>query len=187
MISPIPLPVELARTTLRDLTMDDLEVYVDMHARVDVARYLYWEPRSMEESKAALEGKIANAAAEDATSVNLAVTRNADGAFLGELNLHVLDAANRGAEIGFIFHPDHHGQGYAGESAAALLAMAFDTFGMHRVIGRCDARNTASALLMKRLGMRVEAHFRSNEFVKGEWCDERVFAMLEDEHRSTDR
>jgi RimJ/RimL family protein N-acetyltransferase len=34
---------------------------------------------------------------------------------------------------------------------------------------------------MQRLGMRPEAHFISNEFVKGEWCDELDFALLEDE------
>jgi RimJ/RimL family protein N-acetyltransferase len=31
--------------------------------------------------------------------------------------------------------------------------------------------------------MRREAHFRENEFVKGEWTDEVVFAVLEDEWR----
>ncbi len=170
------LPLELARTTLRELRIEDLPAYADMHARPEVARYLYWEPRTLDESRTSLERKIANS---DSDSVNLAVT--VSGVFVGELNLHVFDAANRGAEIGFIFHPDHHGNGYAGESARALLAVAFEERGMHRVVGRCDARNTASAGLMRRLGMREEAHFRSNEFVKGEWCDEQVFAILETE------
>jgi RimJ/RimL family protein N-acetyltransferase len=31
---------------------------------------------------------------------------------------------------------------------------------------------------MERLGMRREAHFREKEFVKGEWCDELVYAIL---------
>jgi RimJ/RimL family protein N-acetyltransferase len=32
--------------------------------------------------------------------------------------------------------------------------------------------------------MRREAHFVENEIVKGEWTDEVVYAMLEDEWRS---
>jgi RimJ/RimL family protein N-acetyltransferase len=36
---------------------------------------------------------------------------------------------------------------------------------------------------MERLGMRQEAHFRESEIFKGEWGDELVFAMLEEEWR----
>jgi RimJ/RimL family protein N-acetyltransferase len=39
----------------------------------------------------------------------------------------------------------------------------------------------ASARLMERLGMRREAHLIENEFVKGEWADELIFAMLDRE------
>ena len=41
--------------------------------------------------------------------------------------------------------------------------------------------NLASARLMERLGMRREAHFHSNEYVKDEWCDELVYAILREE------
>jgi RimJ/RimL family protein N-acetyltransferase len=34
---------------------------------------------------------------------------------------------------------------------------------------------------MARLGMRREAHFIHNEIFKGEWGDELVYAMLQDE------
>ena len=55
---------------------------------------------------------------------------------------------------------------------------------MHRVVGRLDARNGPSARVLERLGMRREAHFVSNEYVKGEWTDEVVYALLEDEWRA---
>jgi len=160
------------------MTSDDLPAYADMHGRAEVARYLYWEPRGPEEARASLERKAANA---DPSEFVLAAVRNSDAAFVGEVNLHIYDAGNRAAEIGFIFHPQHHGHGYATEAAAGLLRIAFGDLGLHRVIGRCDARNGASAGVMRRLGMRQEAHFRQNEFVKGEWCDELVFALLDEE------
>ena len=62
-----------------------------------------------------------------------------------------------------------------------MLQISFGQFGLHRIIGRCDARNTASSGLLERLGMRREAHFRQNEYVKGEWCDELVYAILAEE------
>ncbi|WP_431904819.1 GNAT family N-acetyltransferase [Nonomuraea sp. bgisy101] len=52
------------------------------------------------------------------------------------------------------------------------------------MIGRLNGRNSASARVLERLGMRREAHFTQNQIVKGEWADEVVYAMLEDEWRA---
>ena len=46
------------------------------------------------------------------------------------------------------------------------------------VVGRIDPRNTASAAVLTRLGMRHEAHLVENEWVKGEWASEGVYALL---------
>jgi RimJ/RimL family protein N-acetyltransferase len=42
----------------------------------------------------------------------------------------------------------------------------FTSAGFHRVIGRTEARNTASVRVLEKLGMRLEAHFVENEWVK---------------------
>jgi RimJ/RimL family protein N-acetyltransferase len=55
---------------------------------------------------------------------------------------------------------------------------------MHRVIAKCEPRNTGSWRVMERLGMRREAEFRENEWVKGEWQSEFVYALLEHEWRA---
>jgi RimJ/RimL family protein N-acetyltransferase len=95
--------------------------------------------------------------------------------------LFVHSADHRTGEIGFVFHPDFHGQGYAAEASVELLRLGFEELGMHRIIGRLDHRNTGSAKLLERLGLRLEAHFVRNEFLKGEWTDELVYALLADE------
>ena len=65
-----------------------------------------------------------------------------------------------------------------------MLRIGFEELGLHRIAGRLDARNEASARVLERLGMRREAHLVENEFVKGEWTDELVYAMLEQEWRA---
>jgi RimJ/RimL family protein N-acetyltransferase len=85
---------------------------------------------------------------------------------------------------GFSFHPDHHGHGYATESAEALIDLGFHDLHLHRTIGRCDARRTASVGVMERLGVRREAHFVQNEFFKREWGDGFVYAILEEDWRA---
>ena len=55
---------------------------------------------------------------------------------------------------------------------------------MHRVIARLEARNEASAAVCERLGMRREAHHVENEWIKGEWQSELIYALLEREWSS---
>ena len=50
--------------------------------------------------------------------------------------------------------------------------------------GRTEVRNAASTRVMEKLGMRREAHFVENEFVKDEWQSELVYAILEHEWRA---
>lgn len=64
-----------------------------------------------------------------------------------------------------------------------MLRFGFETLVLHRIIGRCDARNMPSARVMERLGDRPEAHLIDNEFIKREWTDELASAMLDREWR----
>jgi RimJ/RimL family protein N-acetyltransferase len=101
---------------------------------------------------------------------------------IGDVSLTV--GEHRQGEIGFILHPDHQGRGYATEAAEALLALAFEHYRLHRVAGRLEARNAASARVLEKLGMRREAHLIENEWVKGEWQSELVYALLAREWRA---
>jgi RimJ/RimL family protein N-acetyltransferase len=75
----------------------------------------------------------------------------------------------------------YQGRGYATEAARPFLAFAFGPRGLHRVVGRTEARNAASARVLEKLGMRLEAHHVENEWVKGEWQSELVYAILASE------
>ena len=59
-----------------------------------------------------------------------------------------------------------------------MLDFGFGQFNLHRIFGRCDARNTPPWRLMERLGMRREAHFREHAMFKGGWDEEFYYAML---------
>ena len=120
---------------------------------------------------------------DDAAVLRLAVVRRDTGELIGDFSLALRSREHRQGEIGFMFHPDHHGQGYAAEAGRAVLELGFETYGLHRIFGSCNARNTSSARLMERLGMRLEATLRETEFVKGTWCDELIYAILADEWR----
>ena len=82
-----------------------------------------------------------------------------------------------------MFHPLHQGSGYATEAARPMLAFAFGELGLHRIVGRLEPRNVSSARVLEKLGMRLEARLVENEWVKGEWQSELVYALLAREWR----
>lgn len=178
-MADLPLPLTTDRLTLRGYVETDLDELHRLHAHPDVARYMLWEPWQRGYAIERLGRRVQQSApVNDDDALDLAVLRTADDTYLGEVHLHVVSRERGCAELGFAFHPEHHGHGYAAEAAGRMLRLAFDTLGFRRVIGRCDADNTASAGLMERLGMRREAHLIENELVKGVWASEYDYAML---------
>jgi RimJ/RimL family protein N-acetyltransferase len=175
-------PLETARLLLRPFTRGDVDAVFDYRRREDVARYLFDVPLSREECALAVQQRIGQVALEaDDDKIILGVELAGEGTLIGEVSLILRNLDARQGEIGWIFHPDYQGHGYATEAAVALLDLAFKDGEIHRVMARCDARNTASAKLMERLGMRREAHFREHALFKGAWDEEFVYAILETE------
>ena len=179
-------PLETRRLILRPFRLDDIDDLFAVQSLPEVARYLYREPLTREESRRVLEERIAQPTLEaEGDKLVLAIVTKEGGQFLGDVSLIWFSQEHRQGEVGFVLHPDHHGRGYAREAALEMLRLGFEELGLHRTIGRCDARNTASAGLMERLGMRRVAHLQQNELFKGEWADEYVYAMLAGEWAGT--
>jgi RimJ/RimL family protein N-acetyltransferase len=181
-------PLRTERLLLRPFRTDDFEAVFPIHSSADVARYLYWDPRTAAEVREVLERKThSTRIAVDGDGLSLAIVVEETGDLVGDCSLTLLSRVHRQGEIGFLLHPDHQGYGYATEAAQVLLGLAFEDLGLHRVIGRLEARNTASARVLERLGMRHEAHLVENEYVKGEWQSEMIYAILDREWRALQR
>jgi RimJ/RimL family protein N-acetyltransferase len=90
-------------------------------------------------------------------------------------------------ELGYIFNPAFQNQGYASESARALVHYGFQHFGIHRVVARCNPENIASWKVMAKIGMTREGHFRKNACFHHDatgaplWTDSYEYAILEED------
>ncbi len=178
-------PIETERLVLRPFVEGDFDAVYAMQSRPDVARWTYWEARTEPEVRSALERKIAGSIVrQEGDPLFLAVVHRSSGEVIGDVLLQLLSAEHRTGEIGYIIHPDHAGNGYATEAVRPLLRIAFESLELHRVIGRVEVRNVASGRVLEKLGMRLEAHLVENEWVKGEWQSELVYAILDREWRA---
>jgi RimJ/RimL family protein N-acetyltransferase len=176
------LPIETDRLTLRRYLETDYDDLLRLQSDVDVARFLLHDARTPEQVREALAGRLADVPMDtDGQALTVAVIQRETGQHVGEVTLFMNSVEHRTGELGYVFHPESAGRGFATEAAVELLRLGFEELGLHRIIARLDARNTGSMKLLERLGLRQEAHFVKNEFLKGEWTDELVFAMLAEE------
>ncbi|WP_344086120.1 GNAT family protein [Luedemannella helvata] len=178
-------PIRTERLTLRPLTPADADDLLGYRSRADVCRYLPFEPMTPEAIAGRLAGDWARVALTDeGQALTLGVADTATGELVGDVVLFWHSRLHGSGEIGYVLRPDVVGRGYATEAATELLRLGFDGLGLHRIVARLDERNEPSARLARRLGMRGEARLVHNEFFKGEWSTELVFALLDVEWRA---
>lgn len=177
---PVPAyPLLTGRLVIRPFCAADVVAIADLYGRLEILRYL-WDPeRSVDDMRRLLEIRMSLTSLEqEGDRLGLALESRETGALIGDVMLSWVSKEHACGEIGFVLHPDHQRRGYATEAAAAMLNLGFGDMQFHRIIGRCDARNIASARVLEKLGMRREGHLLENEFVKGEWTDEHYYAIL---------
>ena len=176
------LPIETERLVLRAHRMDDLDDLAVFHGDPEVVRHVPWPLRDRAATEKTLQTKLGQTSlGEPGQWLVLAVEHRATGTVIGEVLLKW--ASDRQGEIGFAFSREHQGRGYAAEAARAVLRLAFDDLGFHRVSAVVIEGNDASAGLLGRLGFRQEARFVDGVHVKGAWATQLAFALLEDEWR----
>ena len=180
-------PIHTERLLLRPMDpATDVDAVHAYQSREDVCRYVPYSPRSRAEvaKRLADPARTRSSLEAEGQAMDLAVVVRDSGQLIGDVLLFWTSEEHRRGEIGYAFNPDFHGQGYATEACEPMLALAFDGLGLHRVIARLDARNSASAAVLRRLGLRQEAHLIENEWFKGEWASELDFAILAAEWRT---
>jgi len=176
------IPTATERLFVRRMAPGDIDDFLAYQTHPEVMRYQPYEPATPESAarflaKQAAAGEPGDGGAYLAFAVEHKVGRR----MIGEVSIEVFPKAQSRGGVGWSFHPDYHGRGYAFEAAGALLEFGFSHLGLRRLTTFCDVRNAASWRLMERLGMRREGHTRQSMLLRGEWQDEYHYALLRDE------
>ena len=177
-----PLPVHTERLVLRYPEPGDAESLFAYYSDPEVALYLLIPALDRREAEAEIRRRVTRHAGEGRGPI-LTLVVELDGQMVGDLILMLQGPSFSQAEVGWVLDPRVAGRGIATEAARALVGLAFDHYGVHRVTAQLDARNHRSAALCERLGMRREAHKLRDFWSKGEWTDSYEYAVLADEWR----
>ena len=148
------------RVELRPWCPSDAAFAFDLYSRWDVQRYLGRDPKVME-APAQANALIARLAAVDDPVLGYWVVQvSSTGEPVGTVLLQGirLTGTNERSdqiEIGWHFHPDAWGRGYATEAAKVVMHHGFDA-GLERIIAVTHPENVASQRVCHRLGMKEE-------------------------------
>jgi RimJ/RimL family protein N-acetyltransferase len=166
------------RLLLRDFRGDDFEAVHAYATDLEVVRYMTWGPNSEADTRDFLKRAQSHVQVDPRVGFELAVIRERSDDLIGGVGLHV-DGFK--AMLGYCFARFAWGQGYATEAARVLVDFGFTSLGLHRVWACCDPENPGSIGVLRKLGMRQEGHLKQDCRVRGEWRDNLLFAILEDE------
>jgi RimJ/RimL family protein N-acetyltransferase len=173
--------IETPRLLLREFEESDAPATNAYERDAVVVQYQTFAPRSLAESLAYIEQSTASARDVPRRIFDLALVLRSERRLIGRCGLKVADVESREGALWYILNPAYWGRGLVPEAAEALLALGFGELGLHRIIIDCEPENTASIRVAEKLGMRREAHFVENAWVKGRWTDSVIFALLDRE------
>jgi len=172
-LDPDPLPWRSPRLILRRLRPDDLPAFQAYRHDAEVARYQGWEPASDEEAARFLAEMERAPFGQAGEWLQIAIADGGDDRLLGDIGLFTMSSAE--AEFGITLARSAQGRGLAQEAAGTLIGGLREHTGVRRLIAITDVRNVASARLLRRLGMTLEAE--AGAVFRGEPCREWHFAL----------
>ena len=174
--------IETNRLILRPFKLSDHADMLEYQSNPEVVRYVPWPVRTAEQVQEALEKGLSCTKIENqGDSVLLSMELKESKKVIGQTNLSLVSEKNKYGEFGYVINPAYSGHGYVTEAAKALLTWAFANNDFHRIGAVMDQRNPKSRAVCERLGLRLEASSKEDDFFKGEWTDTWIFAILKRE------
>jgi RimJ/RimL family protein N-acetyltransferase len=181
--------MKIQKFTTRRLSLDllqpqDAQRLFDYRSLPAVYAFQSWEPRDLNDAVRFIERYSVKADILPGEWKQFGIYLKDSRDLIGDCGFHLFEATQ--AEIGYTIGPDSQRQGYGSEAVAGLVGYLFRLADVHRVIARTDPNNEASINLLRSLRFRQEGYFKKSSKVRGEWQDDVLFAILEEEWANRD-
>lgn len=175
----LPAPeIRTERLLLTRLESRDAVPFHRYRSDPEVGRYQTWKTVTLEEARQFIRDQQRIAFDTPDTWFQFAIRSRGSAGLIGDLGVRFPQTDTRQVEIGITVAPDHQRRGYGVEAVRGILDFLLGERNKHRVFASVDPRNMASIALLRRVGMRQEAHFRQSLWNKDAWEDDLIFAIL---------
>jgi len=158
--------LETKRLILRQVMPDDAQIMFDYRNNELCSRYQRGQTKDFDGIKALLERRK-NDQLNSEDNCLIAVVLKEAGEMIGEIVVMPNDGC---FSLGYTFSYKHHRKGYAYEALSLLTDVLHETYPQMEFISFTDPENTASMMLLKKLGYKDYGYaekITSNVF--GKW------------------
>lgn len=143
--------LETERLYLREFTIDDAQLLIDLNSDIEVTKYTGDGPvKDVDEAKGILSNIILPQYKNKIG--RWAVHLKSTNEFIGWCGIKFIQEQNE-YDLGYRFFKKHWGSGYATESAKVVLDYGTKTLKLKNIIGRAAKENIASINVLKKMGM----------------------------------
>ncbi len=171
------MQITTERLRLREFAQDDWRAVLDYQRDPRYLRYYPWTDRTEDDAHDFVRMFLDWQDERPRRRFQLEITRRSDGRLIGNCGIRRAPDNDDEAEIGYELNPDHWGQGYASEAAAAVIQFGLNDLGLQCITSWCIADNVASARVLDRLGFRLESRLCRHQHFKGRWWDTLTYVL----------
>ncbi|MDZ4861234.1 MAG: GNAT family protein [Candidatus Hydrogenedentes bacterium] len=168
-----------SRLILREFQEADWSEVHDYSCDARLTYYLNWGPNTEEQTKGFIRRAIRHQGEIPRTYFELAIVHNGSDRIVGNCRLVSMVHRDRSSEMHCIIRREDWGKGFGSEAIGALLALGFEDFKLHRIFSVVDPEDAVSARVLEKCGFQREGHLREHVWVKGQWRDSLLYAILD--------
>jgi ribosomal-protein-alanine N-acetyltransferase len=178
------LPVLAGRqVVLRELRLSDASSLFALLTTEEVSRFISPPPTSVEGFERFIAWTQQQRAA--GSYVCFAITLKGYDSAIGIFQVRELEPGFGTAEWGFALGSPFWGTGVFQEGAELVLQFTFETIGVHRLEARAAVRNGRGNGPLRKLGAVQEGVLRRSFLRNGEYLDQILWAIVEDDWRAS--
>ena len=97
---------------------------------------------------------------------------------VGTCGFHAISDYDKRIEIGYDLNRDYWGKKVMKEALSMIISFAFENSDVNRIEAFVEPPNTASHILLERLGFVMEGTLRKHEMCRGELIDIGILSLL---------
>ncbi|NHK31663.1 MAG: GNAT family N-acetyltransferase [Asgard group archaeon] len=171
------------KVRLRSLELTDLDLIMEHWNKIDLRRELGpIVPHSRKEREDWIRKTWENRRIE--YSYTFAIEDIKSGELLGHCSLNRVRAINRTASVSIaIYNQKNRGKGYGTDAMRVLLSFGFDYINLHRIGLNVFNTNPSAIHVYEKVGFKRVGELRHTDFVEGQYVNDVVMDILEDEWR----
>src|SRR5665811_381653 len=175
--------IQTKRLNLVEISWDDLNFVHDFHSVPEVDEFnTLGIPKDLHETRSVLKSSIEDQQKSKRSQFCWKIVVIETNETIGLAGMFLSNDRFKMGEFYYKLYPKYWGNGYATETAQAIIQFGFEEFNLHRIEAGVATKNLASIRVLVKVGMICEGVRRKILPIRGVWKDNFHYAIVEDDY-----